>query len=170
MKEFNDFLISFRDEFNKLAPEEIAYPRSVNGIKKFGSVSSIFRKGTHAHKRLSVYNHMIRQRNLLTSILSFKMVKRLSILSYDNLTHCLQCHIFCNKIPKELDIYKYIDYDSQYMKSFVEPLSFITNQIGWSIDRSFGTQTTLEDFLGEFQYMYNLEQKNYTMISKSIKI
>ena len=25
-------------------------------------------------------------------------------------------------------------------------ISFITNNIGWKIDRSFGTQTTLEDF------------------------
>ena len=44
-KEFNNFLISFRDEFNKLAPEEIAYPRSVNGIKKFGCGHSVFKKG-----------------------------------------------------------------------------------------------------------------------------
>jgi hypothetical protein len=50
------------------------------------------------------------------------------------------------KVPKELDIHKYICYDSQYEKSFIDPLSFITNNIGWKIDRSFGTQTTLEDF------------------------
>ena len=53
---------------------------------------------------------------------------------------------FMTKVPKELDIMKYIDYDSQYEKSFIDPLSFITNNIGWKIDRSFGTQTTLEDF------------------------
>jgi len=27
-------------------------------------------------------------------------------------------------------------------------LTFIMNQIGWDIDRSYGTQTTLEDFFG----------------------
>ena len=53
---------------------------------------------------------------------------------------------FVSKVPSELDIPKYIDYDSQYEKSFIDPLSFITNNIGWKIDRSFGTQTTLEDF------------------------
>ena len=62
----------------------------------------------------------------------------------------LGCNVisFPAKLPKELDIYKYIDYDSQYEKSFIDPLSFITNNIGWKIDRSFGTQTTLEAFFG----------------------
>ena len=30
--------------------------------------------------------------------------------------------------------------------AFIEPLTFIMNQIGWNIDRSYGTQMTLEDF------------------------
>ena len=53
---------------------------------------------------------------------------------------------FMTKVPKELDIHKYICYDTQYEKSFIDPLSFITKSIGWKIDKSFGTQTTLEDF------------------------
>jgi hypothetical protein len=55
---------------------------------------------------------------------------------------------FMTKLPKELDIHKYLDYDKQFDKAFVEPLTFIMNQIGWNIDRSYGTQTTLEDFFG----------------------
>ena len=53
---------------------------------------------------------------------------------------------FFTKLPKELDIHKYLDYDMQYEKAFVEPLTFIMDQIGWNIDRSYGKQTTLEDF------------------------
>ena len=45
-------------------------------------------------------------------------------------------------------LHNMIDYDLQYEKAFVEPLTFIMNQIGWQIDRSYGTQTTLEDFFG----------------------
>ena len=64
-KELNDFLIQFRKDFDKLPPEEIAYPRSVNGVRKFYSDSSIYRKGTPMHIKGSlVYNHMIRQRKL----------------------------------------------------------------------------------------------------------
>ena len=59
-KELNDFLIQFRKDFDKLPPEDIAYPRSVNGVRKFHSDSSIYRKGSPMHIKGSlVYNHMI---------------------------------------------------------------------------------------------------------------
>ena len=55
---------------------------------------------------------------------------------------------FMTKLPKELDIHKYLDYDKQFEKAFIEPLVFIMQQIKWNIDRSYGTQMTLEDFFG----------------------
>ena len=150
-KELNDFLIQFRKDFDKLPPEEIAYPRSVNGVRKFYSDSSIYRKGTPMHIKGSlVYNHMIRQRKLARK---YPIIQNGDKIKYLELRqpNPLGCNVisFPFKLPKELDILKYVDYDSQYEKSFIDPLSFITNNIGWKIDRSFGTQTTLEDFLIE---------------------
>ena len=147
-KELNDFLIEFRNQFNDLPPEEIAYPRSVNGVRKFYSDSSIYRKGTPMHIKGSlVYNHMIRQRKLSRK---YPIIQDGDKVKYLELRqpNPLGCNVitFPAKLPKELDILKYVDYDSQYEKSFIDPLSFITNNIGWKIDRSFGTQTTLEDF------------------------
>ena len=54
---------------------------------------------------------------------------------------------FSTKLPKELDFYKIIAYDEQFEKSFVEPLKFITNKILWNIDKSYGQQGNLMDFL-----------------------
>ena len=147
-KELNDFLIDFRKEFEDLPPEEIAYPRSVNGVRKFYSDSSIYRKGTPMHiKGALVYNHMIRERKLTRK---YPIIQNGDKIKYLELRqpNPLGCNVisFPAKLPKELDILKYVDYDSQYEKSFIDPLSFITNNIGWKIDRSFGTQTTLEDF------------------------
>ena len=147
-KELNDFLIGFRKEFEDLPPEEIAYPRSVNGVRKFYSDSSIYRKGTPMHiKGALVYNHMIRERKLTRK---YPIIQNGDKIKYLELRqpNPLGCNVisFPAKLPKELDILKYVDYDSQYEKSFIDPLSFITNNIGWKIDRSFGTQTTLEDF------------------------
>mgnify|MGYP001246156125 CR=1 FL=1 len=53
---------------------------------------------------------------------------------------------FITSLPKELDFHKIIDYDVQFEKSFVEPLNFILQKINWLVDRSYGTQGTLEDF------------------------
>ena len=147
-KQLNDFLITFRDEFNKLPPEEIAYPRSCNGIRKFRSESSIFQKGTPMHiKGGLVYNHLVKEKKLSHK---YPIIQDGDKIKYLELRqpNPIGCNVisFMTKVPKELDIMKYIDYDSQYEKSFIDPLSFITNNIGWKIDRSFGTQTTLEDF------------------------
>ena len=147
-KQLNDFLIKFRDEFNKLPPEEIAYPRSCNGIRKFRSESSIFQKGTPMHiKGGLVYNHLVKEKKLSHK---YPIIQDGDKIKYLELRqpNPIGCNVisFMTKVPKELDIHKYICYDSQYEKSFIDPLSFITNNIGWKIDRSFGTQTTLEDF------------------------
>jgi hypothetical protein len=48
------------------------------------------------------------------------------------------------KLPREFDLKETIDYDIMFDKSFVEPLTFILDSIGWNIDRSYGTATTLE--------------------------
>ena len=59
-----------------------------------------------------------------------------------------QCNAFTfiTECPIELDIVKYVDYEKQFEKSYVEPLKFITNAIHWQIDESYGSQATLMDF------------------------
>ena len=49
---------------------------------------------------------------------------------------------FIGALPKEFDLHQYIDYDNQFDKSFLEPLRFIVNAIGWSFER----QSTLDSF------------------------
>jgi len=39
-----------------------------------------------------------------------------------------------------------IDYDTQFEKSFIDPLNVIVSTIGWVVDKSYGTQGSLEDF------------------------
>ena len=52
------------------------------------------------------------------------------------------------RLPKEFDLQETINYDIMFDKSFVEPLTFIVDQIGWQVDRSYGTQRTLEALFG----------------------
>ena len=39
-----------------------------------------------------------------------------------------------------------VDMEKQFEKSYVDPLEFIVEAIDWEIDRSYGTQRTLEAF------------------------
>ena len=51
---------------------------------------------------------------------------------------------FIQDFPLELGIDKYIDYDLQFEKSFVEPLKAILDAIGWNVEKT----VNLELFFG----------------------
>ena len=39
------------------------------------------------------------------------------------------------KLPKEFKLEDYIDYDIMFQKTFLDPMSFILNSIGWSYEK-----------------------------------
>jgi DNA polymerase elongation subunit (family B) len=45
-------------------------------------------------------------------------------------------------IPKEFDLDRYIDYNTQFEKSFLEPLKIILEAINWKAEKT----SSLEDF------------------------
>jgi DNA polymerase elongation subunit (family B) len=145
----NTFIQEFREEFMKLDPELIAYPRSCNGVRRYTDDASLFKKGTPIHvKGALLYNYLIKKNKLQNKYPNIQEGDKIKFL------HMKQPNIyvstafsFMTEVPKELDIVKNIDYDVQFEKSFVEPLKFITEKINWSIDNSYGTQGNLLDFL-----------------------
>jgi hypothetical protein len=47
-----------------------------------------------------------------------------------------------DELPKELDLHKYVDYDTQFQKAFLEPIKSILEVIGWQHEKV----SNLEDF------------------------
>ena len=147
-KELNVFIQEFRKEFMNLPPEDIAYPRSVNGLSKFSDTSQLFAKGAPIHcKGAILYNHLVRKKNIghkYPFIQEGDKIKFLHLKS-PNIYQCSSIS-FMTRLPKELTLHNSIDYDTQFEKSFIEPLNFILQKINWLVDRSYGTQGSLEDF------------------------
>ena len=147
-KELNTFIQTFREDFMNLSPEEIAYPRSVNGLDKFGDANQMFAKGAPIHcKGAILYNHLIRKNKLGRK---YPYIQEGDKIKFINLKqpNPYQCSAFSfiTKLPKELDLHKMVDYDTQFEKSFIDPLNVIVSTIGWLVDKSYGTQGSLEDF------------------------
>jgi DNA polymerase elongation subunit (family B) len=149
-KMLNSFIQKFRDKFMNLPIEDIAYPRSVNGVSKWADSSLLWKKGTPIHvKGAILYNYLIKKHKLTKkypNIQEGDKIKFLHIIQ-PNVYQC-SAFSFLTKFPKELKLIENIDYDMQFEKSFVDPLKFITDKINWTIDTSYGTQITLEDFFG----------------------
>ena len=147
-KELNTFIQDFREEFMSLPPEEIAYPRSVNGLKKFSDPNQMFAKGAPIHcKGAILYNHLVRKKKLGNKYPYIQEGDKIKFINMKqpNIYQCSSIS-FMTKLPKELNLHNSIDYDVQFEKSFVEPLNFILTKINWLVDRSYGTQGSLEDF------------------------
>ena len=148
-KTLNTFIQDFRKEFMNMAPEQIAYPRSVNGLRKWTDSANLFKKGAPIHvKGAILYNHLIKRHKLgnkYPNIMEGDKIKFLHLKTPN--VYQSTAITFSTRLPKELDFYSIIDYDVQYEKSFVEPLKFITDKILWNIDKSYGAQGNLMDFL-----------------------
>lgn len=145
-KELNTFIQDFREEFLTLPPEEIAYPRSVNGLSKWTESHTLFKKGAPIHVKGGIlYNHLIKKNKLENYYPYIQEGDKIKFL-YLKLPNVYQSSAisFITTLPKQLDFQ--VDYELQFEKSFIEPLNFIIEKIGWLVDRTYGTQGTLEDF------------------------
>ena len=149
-KGLNNFIQEFREEFMTLSPEEIAFPRSCNGVQKFTGESSLYKSGAPMHvKGAILYNYLLKKNKLDNKYPFIQEGDKIKFinLKQPNLYQCSAIS-FMTQLPKELDLHKSVDYDVQFEKSFIEPLNFILQKINWLVDRSYGTQGTLEDFFG----------------------
>jgi len=139
------FIDDFRVHFKKLRPEEIAYPRSCNNLKKYTSSSDIYQKSCPIHVRGALlYNHQLKKRKLV----KYERVNEGDKIKFITLKEPNSLHenviSFMTVLPEEFDLHKYIDYDEQFNKSFLEPLKFILNAIGWNFEK----KASLEEFFG----------------------
>ena len=141
-----DFIDECRKKFKTLPPEQIAFPRTASDIRKYHSSSDIYAKGTPIHCRGALlFNHYIKEKKLTNKYslinngekIKFLYLKKPNIIRENVIS-------FIQDFPRELDLDKYIDYDLQFEKSFVEPLKAILDAIGWNVEKT----VNLELFFG----------------------
>ena len=139
-----DFIENARKKFKSLPPEQIAFPRSASDVVKYKSSSDIYIKGTPIHIRGALlFNHYI-NKNKLTN--KYSLIQNGEKIKFIYLKKPNSIHeniiSFIQEFPKELNLDKYIDYDLQFEKAFLEPLKIILDSIGWNVEKT----STLESF------------------------
>jgi DNA polymerase elongation subunit (family B) len=141
-----DMIETWRQEFRSQAIADIAFPRGVNGLEKFSDAASIFGKGCPIHVRGSLlYNDLVKRKKLdkiYPMIMEGEKIKFIFLKE----PNTIQSNVisFPNMVPKELDIEKYVDYDTQFTKAFLDPLRIILDSINWKTEQV----SSLEDFFG----------------------
>lgn len=133
-----EFIDNCRAEFKKLPPEQIAFPRTASDVRKYRSHSDIYVKGTPIHIRGALlFNYYIEQKNLTNKYSSIGNGEKIKFI-YLKKPNIIQENIisFIQDFPVELGLDKYIDYELQFEKSFLEPLKSILDAIGWSVEKT----------------------------------
>ena len=133
-----EFIDKCRTEFKKLPPEQIAFPRTASDVRKYHSSASIYAFKTPIHIRGALlFNHYIKEKNLTNKYsligngekVKFIFLKKPNTIQENVIS-------FIQDFPKELGLDKYIDYELQFEKSFVDPLKSILDAIGWNVEKT----------------------------------
>ena len=144
-EETQQSIADFKNRFNSLSPEEISFPRGVSELAKWSDRKTIYTKGTPIHVRGALlYNHSIKDKSLHKKYELIQAGDKIKFCYLKLPNHIKENVItFPGYLPPELQLLKYIDYDKQFEKTFLEPLNFILKAIGWESEK----RTTLEDFV-----------------------
>ena len=138
------FIETFKDQFYSMRMEDVAFPRSVKGLKKYRDSATIYRKSTPIHVKGSlIYNHMLANKKLSKKYPRIQEGEKIkyAYLKDPNPAGDRVISIL-NTLPSEFELEKYIDYDTQFSKSFIEPLKGVLDVIGWETER----KSSLEGF------------------------
>ena len=138
------FIDDARTQFNSLPVEEIAFPRSVNGLKTYYDSMSIYRKATPIHVRGALlYNHYLKEKNITLRYSDIKEGEKIKFV-YLKKPNVIRENVisFLDVVPKEFGIHEYVDYDLMFEKVFLDPIEIMVQSLNWKVRQT----ASLEDF------------------------
>ena len=143
--QLKEFVDKFRIEFSTLPFEDVAFPRGLKGMREYQSASNIYKTGTPIQvKGALLFNHLLKSKGL-KNIIPLSDGDKIKF-AYLKLPNPIQDTVIAcpDVMPREFNLDKYIDRDTQFEKSFLSPLLSITDVIDWNLS----DRATLEDFFG----------------------
>jgi DNA polymerase elongation subunit (family B) len=131
------FVADTEAKFKAQPIENVSFPRSVNGLAKYGHHETIYIKGTPFHtKGALMYNHMLDLKGMSNKYPKIKDGEKMKFFYLKEPNPLgVNAMAFLTKFPVEFNMAEFIDWDTQWEKSFIEPLKLILNAIKWDTQR-----------------------------------
>tara|TARA_B100001142_G_scaffold167333_1_gene167214 strand:+ start:330 stop:1493 length:1164 start_codon:yes stop_codon:yes gene_type:complete len=132
-----DFIDDARTKFRNMPPEQIAFPRSISDVNKHKAHSTIYGRGCPIHVRGALlYNHYLKERGLTSKYSLINNGDKIKFIYLKKQNPIRENVIsFISEFPYEMGIDKYIDYELQFSKAFLEPVKVILDAIGWNVEK-----------------------------------
>lgn len=135
--DLHKFVEEFFEEFKNSKVESIAFPRSVSGLEKYSSNSSIYIKGTPVQVRASLlHNFHIKKNNLEKKYDFIKEGEKMKFIYLKEPNFINENVIgFLHVLPAELNLDQSIDYTKQFEKAFIIPMKKILDCVKWTHEK-----------------------------------
>ena len=143
--ELQKFVSDFRERFDQMKFEEVAFPRGVKDMDKWMDASQLYKKATPIHVKGSLIFNSLLKKHKINTIQPIKNGDKIKF-AYLKMPNPLNDTVIAvaDFLPKEFELDKYIDRNMQFEKSFLSPLRVITETIDWELEK----RSTLEGFFG----------------------
>lgn len=142
--QLRDRVERFEAEFKTLPIEDISFPRGVSEVTKWIDANGRPRSGCPIHVRASiVHNHAVDELKLK----NVRKVKDGDKIKFVYLKpNPFQSNVigFMDSVPEEFKLDQWIDYETQFQKTFLGPLESLAVVANWNLVE----QSSLEDFFG----------------------
>jgi DNA polymerase elongation subunit (family B) len=143
-EQLHEYVAKCREAFNGLRFEEVGKPTGVNGMKDYADKYTVYRKGTPMHVRAALlYNKVIKEQKLDKKFPLINDGDKIKY-TYMKVPNPLRENVFActTSLPSVLKLEQYIDFDTQFAKTFLSPLEIILKEIGWHHEK----RLSLEEF------------------------
>jgi DNA polymerase elongation subunit (family B) len=143
-QDVQNFIADFREHFKKLPVEDISFPRGLNGLNNYSDPVTLYKKGTPIHvKGAILYNNKLKQLGLTKKYQLIQEGEKVKF-TYLKLPNTFKDSVvsFPSRLPSEFALQEYIDYDTQFEKTFLEPIKVILDCMNWKTEKT----SSIEDF------------------------
>lgn len=132
-----EYIQKCKSTFMSLPAEQVSFPKSANNLSVYSHITDIYKKGTPIQVRgVLLYNHYVKRKKLDNK---YPIIKEGEKIKYTYLTvpNPIREDVisYIQNFPRELDLEKYVDYNKQFNKSFLAPLTRILDAIGWKTEK-----------------------------------
>ena len=143
-EDIHAFIADFKETFKQLPPEDISFPRGMNGLKEYSDSVSLYKKGTPIHvKGAILYNARLKALKLEKKYPLIQEGEKIKF-TYLKMPNPIKDTVisYPSRLPQEFGLQQFIDYDVQFSKAFLEPIKVVLDCMNWSTEKI----NTLESF------------------------
>lgn len=134
--QIRDYEREFKQRFMNISVEDISAPRGVSDLEKWIDRNGEAIKGTPFHVRASIVHNKIIQENpeLAKKYQKIKSGDKIKLIALKKANPVFNRYIaYHDDLPPEFGLHEYIARDTQYEKTFFNPLKTFTDLMEWEL-------------------------------------